>query len=240
MKGIFLVIGVIIIPLMSVVGQSNNVSLGIFFQPGISYQFTSYKDQDTKDLLEDLHKGETPNIGWEGGILVNYHMSDYIHFESGITLSKKGFRKVSYYDSLIFREPEYPIYSGIEKSISNHEFYFLSSSLRAGFTVYQTRNFAAGVLTGIIFDYHLISTIRYERIYKDHTENAVEHPEYAYLRKFNISGSLSLYAKYRFSDQYHIGLEPYCSINILPSFKDSQAESRFLLCGVRASLFYYF
>lgn len=222
-------------------GQSADFNLGAFFQPGVSYRMVSYQDQEAEEVFQLLDDGEKPDIGWEGGITAQIYFSDIIHIESGISISKKSYRiNISTEDLVFSDENEDPVIDGLEKSKSNHEFYYISVPLRIGAAIYQDRVWAAGVRTGFLVDYHFRSTVRYENFYHDRIENSVTHPEITDIRKLNISGSLSVYGSYKLSDQYDVMLEPYCSISILPIVSDTQVRARFLSGGLRASLLYKF
>lgn len=226
---------------VKVIAQSPDFSIGIFFQPGISDRIVSYQDQEIEEGLQMIHDNEKHDIGWEGGITSQIYLTDYIHIEPGISISKKGFRSIMSTDDLILAEKnDDPMIEGLEKSIATREFYFVSVPLRAGATLYQDRTILAGVRTGISLDYHFRSTIRYENIYYDRTENSVERPEINEFRKMNISGSLSVFGSYALSDYYDISLEPFCSVSILSYTTNAEMTTRFILGGLRASIHYKF
>jgi hypothetical protein len=226
---------------VKVIAQPMDFSFGIFFQPGISDRIISYQDGEIEEGFPVIHDNEKPDIGWEGGITSQIYLSEFIHIEPGITVSKKGFRSIFTTDDLVLAEEnEDPMIAGLEKSIASREYYFVSVPLRAGATIYQDRTFLAGVRTGISFDYHFRSTVRYEKIYYDRTENSVEHPEIDNFRKINISGSLSIFGSYALSDQYDVSLEPFCSVSILSTTPNTEMKSRFILGGIRASIHYKF
>lgn len=222
------------------VAQSVDYTLGIFFQPGISTRISTYENQELKEAFQTVEENERPDFSWEGGIAFHMYLSDYIHLESGLSLARKGYRALHTNDSLSFREPNDPVLKDLNEINASHEFYFVSVPFRIGFTIYQDREFAAGLRSGVYVDYHIKSIIRYQNIYYDHTENSVVRPEYEDLRKINVSGSLSIYGSYKLSDQYDIMLEPYCSITILPAFNDAAIKSRFVTTGLKASLHYRF
>jgi hypothetical protein len=239
MKGIVLIFSLLLLT-ANVFAQPMNFTLGAFFQPGITSRIASYENQELKETFQTIRKNEKLDFGWEGGLAFHLYVSDYIHLESGITLSKKGYRALQTLDSLSFREPNDPVYTESNEINASHEFYFVSAPVRVGFTLYKDRVFAVGIRTGVNLDYHFLSIIRYEIIYDDHTENSVVRPEYSDFRKINLSGSLSIFGSYKLSDQYDIILEPHCSMSILPINKDTGVKSRFLSCGLRASLQYKF
>ncbi len=222
------------------IAQSIDYTLGVFFQPGISHRISTYENQELKETFQTIRENEKSDFSWEGGLVFHIYLSDYIHLESGLSMSRKGFRALHTIDSLSFREPNDPALNELNEINASHEFYFISVPARAGFTVYKDRVVAAGIKTGVNLDYHFESIVRYEINYYDHSENSVVRPEYPDLRKFNFTGSLSLFGSYKLSDQYDIILEPYCSISILPVYKDTEVKSRFLIGGLRASLHYKF
>ena len=240
MKRIFIIISVCLLS-AHLYGQSADITLGLFFQPGVSYRIFSYQDRETEEAFQSLVSTEKPDIAWEGGITTHIYFSDIIHLESGINISKKSYRTIITTEDLVVRdENEDPVIGGLEKSKSNHEFYYVSVPVRIGTTIFQGRTYAAGVRAGVLVDYHFRSTVRYENFYHDRIENSVTHPEIEGFRQLNFSGSLSLFGSYKLSDEYDIMLEPYGSISLLPLVKDSDVNTRFLMFGIRFSLFHKF
>ena len=240
MRSLIVIVGITLFS-TGVIAQSADFSLGVFFQPGITHHIVSYENTEIKAAFADLHANDKPDLGWEGGISAQMFLSDLIHIESGVTISKKGYRSLLSIDSLILtEEPEDPMLTDLKESNSSHEFYFVSIPARFGINLFKDRNIMAGVRCGLQADYLIRGIIRYKNIYRNRTENSVVHPDLSNYRKINFSGSLGIFCTYELSDQYDVSLEPYCSVSVLDVINDSKINTRFILGGIRASIHYTF
>ena len=236
MRSLIVIVGIILFS-TGVIAQPADIRLGVFFQPGITHHIISYENSEVKDALADQYANDKPDLGWESGISAQMFLSDLLHIESGVAISKKGYRSSLTIDSLILvEEPEDPMLTDLEERNSSHEFYFFTIPARLGINLYSDRNIMAGVRCGIQADYLFRSIIRYENIYYNRTENSVVHPDLNDCRKINLSGSFSIFCTYELSDQYDVSLEPYCSVSVLNISRDSKISTRFILAGIRVGI----
>jgi hypothetical protein len=214
--------------------QQFNTTAGVYFQPGIS-------DRLVKMTNELPAYNEKPDMGWEGGLTACYYYSEWFHVQSGICISKKSYKLNLKAGDLIFpEEPEDPMLVDLVETTSHCEFYYVSMPLYAGINVFQNRTFTTGIRSGLSLDYHLKSIIRNENIYRNRTENEVIHPEIPGLRKFNLTGSFSLFLSYNLTEKYELSVEPVCTISLLPVVDNSEINARFMQYGIRAGVQYKF
>jgi hypothetical protein len=145
---------------------------------------------------------EIPKVGLTTGLNAVYQFNKRVGLEMGLHYSNKGFQtKIM---DLIFIQPN-PTSPTQAKYI--YDYNFLDIPLKVNFSIgnKKTRFFTS---VGIATNVFLKETKTSIYVYPDYTDKKIIYPTEHYLRKVNLSPSLSFGMDYTFNDNSHIRIEP--------------------------------
>ena len=196
----------------------NKVQVGISVSPDYSYI-----------SIASLY--EIPKVGLTAGLNAVYHFNKSVGLETGLHYSNKGYQTKMMDLYYFVPDPKAPTQG---KFIYNYN--FLDIPLKANFSIgnKKTRFFTS---IGMAMNVFLKETQTSIYIYPDYTEKKIIYPTEHYLRKVNVSPSLSFGIDYTLNDNSHIRVEPTFRCAIF-KLVDLESSGNLISAGLNISYFF--
>jgi hypothetical protein len=174
---------------------------------------------------------EIPKVGLTAGLNTLYNFNKSVGLETGLHYSNKGSQTKMM--DLIFIQPN-PTSPTQAKYIYNYN--FLDIPLKVNFSIGsgKTRFITSfGIATNVF----LKETETSIYVYPDYTEKKIIYPNEHYLRKVNLSTSLSFGIDYTFNDNSHIRVEPTFRCAMF-KLVDWESSGNLISAGLNISYFF--
>ena len=163
----------------------SNLSIGFSFAPEYAYRTTKTTDVVGKSLLP-ASEDETAKFGFTAGLSLDYRITNWLSFETGMLFSNKG-------------------YALNKNEIKSYSIYYLEVPLMSKFYFAEWQGIRYYASGGVVPAFYLSSKIKSAN--KDLNNTSIYPAGSTKFNKLNFAGALGLGAQYEFNTHLFLNVE---------------------------------